>query len=50
MSFYNDFVAKLDDALDQDNVITRYLDKLEKKLNVKKRYIALGNFLIVHEH
>nr|XP_002123923.1 receptor expression-enhancing protein 5-like isoform X1 [Ciona intestinalis] len=35
-------MGKLDTALEQDNVINSYLDKIEKKTNVKKRYIVIA--------
>ena len=35
-------LQKLDAALEQDNVVNKYLDKIEKKTNIKKRYIAIG--------
>jgi len=35
-------MEKLDHALEQDNLVNKYLDKIEKKSNIKKRYIAIG--------
>ena len=35
-------MQKLDSALAQDNLVNKYLDKVEKKTGVKKRYIAIG--------
>nr|CAB3265518.1 receptor expression-enhancing protein 5-like [Phallusia mammillata] len=35
-------MEKLDEALAEKNVITNYLDIVEKKTNVKKRYLVLG--------
>ncbi|XP_076824900.1 receptor expression-enhancing protein 5-like isoform X3 [Clavelina lepadiformis] len=36
------WMENLDKALEEDNFINRYLDKIEKKTNVKKRYVVLG--------
>ncbi|XP_076824899.1 receptor expression-enhancing protein 5-like isoform X2 [Clavelina lepadiformis] len=35
------WMENLDKALEEDNFINRYLDKIEKKTNVKKRYVVL---------
>lgn len=35
-------LEKLDQALEQDNLVNRYLDKIEKKSNIKKRYVAIA--------
>lgn len=35
-------LGKLDEALAEKNAVTNYLDIIEKKTNVKKRYLVLG--------
>jgi len=40
----NSWLTKLDELLEEDYAINKYLDQLQKKTNVKKRYIALGMY------
>lgn len=42
MSAVNNMLEKLDNALNQDYAVNNYLDKIQEKTNIKKRYIALG--------
>ena len=39
----NAIIGKLDYALEQDYTINKYLDMIQAKTNIKKRYIATGN-------
>ena len=41
---YHEWLDQLDEVLEKNNTVNKYLDILEKKTNVKKRYIALGEF------
>ena len=38
----NSWLTKLDELLAEDNTINKYLDQVQAKTNVKKRYIILG--------
>jgi len=41
-SAFSNYMDKLDNFIGQNEVVDKYLSMVEKKTNVKKRYIALG--------
>ena len=44
-SIFSNYMDKLDNSIGQNEVVDKYLSMIEKKTNVKKRYIALGKFV-----
>jgi len=42
-------LEQLDKTLEEDNVVTKYLNIIEKKTNIKKRYIVIGKPFLLHK-
>ena len=45
-SNFSNYMNQLDNFIGQNEMVNKYLTLIEKKTNIKKRYVALGKFTL----